>query len=233
MNRFEVITFDCYGTLIDWETGIRNAFRQALQKTQADPRLADRALNLYEEEERKVEKKEPHILYRNVLSEATQRVASRIGWKLAKAQSNFLAEDLTKWVPFQDTGSALKSLSRGRRLGILSNIDDDLIEETLKHFPVRFDFVVTAEKVRSYKPRLAHFEEARRIIGNGRTWLHVAASWYHDIEPAAKLGIRTVWVNRNNALSPRHHLTASAREVRDLAALVERLEADNIFLPSP
>ncbi len=228
MTRFEVITFDCYGTLIDWETGIRNAFRQALKKTQADPKLADRALNLYEEEERKVEKKDPHILYRDVLSEATLGVANRIGWKLAKTQSTFLAEDLPKWAPFPDTGSALRSLSKGRRLGILSNVDDDLIEGTLKHFPVRFDFVVTAEKVRSYKPRPAHFEEACRIIGNDKKWLHVAASWYHDIEPAGKLGINAVWVNRSNVTPRQSSLTASVKEVPDLMELVHRLEADEI-----
>lgn len=228
MTRFDVITFDCYGTLIDWETGIRNAFRQALQVTQADPRLADRALNLYEEEERRVEEKQPHVLYRDVLSEATMSVANRIGWKLTKTQSNFLAEDLPRWTSFPDTGPALRSLSKGRGVGILSNIDDDLIEATLKHFPVRFDFVVTAEKMRSYKPRPAHFEQARRIIGNDRTWLHVAASLYHDIEPAAKLGINAVWVNRKNAPSSRPHLGGSVREVPDLTALVERLESNNI-----
>jgi 2-haloacid dehalogenase/putative hydrolase of the HAD superfamily len=214
--------------LIDWETGIRNAFRQALKKTRADPRLADRAFNLYEEEERKFEKKDSHMLYRDILSGATLAVAARIGWKLTETQSNFLSEDLPRWVPFPDTGSSLKSLSEGRRLGILSNVDDDLIEATLKHFPVRFDLIVTAEKVRSYKPGLAHFEEARRIIGDDRTWLHVAASWYHDIEPAANLGIHVVWVNRTKVPSPRPYLTASVKEVRDLMELVKRLEANDI-----
>ena len=155
-------------------------------------------------------------------------VAKRIRWKLAKTESNFLAADLPMWTPFPDTGPALRSLSKGRRLGILSNIDEKLVEATLKHFPVRFDFVVTAEKVRSYKPRPAHFEEARRIIGNEVKWLHVAASLYHDIEPAAKLGIDAVWVNRNPAPSEHPHLAASVREVRDLTALVERIEADDI-----
>ncbi len=228
MTRFDVITFDCYGTLIDWETGIRNAFLQALQKTQADPRLADRALSLYDEEEKIVEKREPHMLYRDVLSEAAMAVGNRIGWKLAKIQSSFLAEDLPRWAPFPDTNSALRSLSRGRRLGILSNVDDDLIEATLKHFPVRFDFVVTAEKVKSYKPRHAHFQEARKIIGNEKTWLHVAASQYHDIEPAASLGISVVWVNRSR--EPFQHLypKASVKEVRDLGELVRRLSANDI-----
>ena len=228
MTRFDVITFDCYGTLIDWETGIRNSFRQALKKTQADPGLADRAFNLYEEEERKLERKDPHILYRNVLSGATLAVANRIGWKLAKTQSNFLSEDLPMWIPFPDTGSALKNLSEGHHLGILSNVDDDLIEGTLKQFPVRFDLIVTAEKVRSYKPRPAHFEQARRFIGNDRTWLHVAASWYHDIEPAVNLKIDTVWVNRNNLPYPRSHLAGSVKEVLDLAHLVKRVEANDI-----
>ena len=155
-------------------------------------------------------------------------VAKRIGWKLAKTESNFLAADLPMWTPFPDTCPALRSLSKGRWLGILSNVDEKLVEATLKHFPVRFDFIVTAEKVRSYKPRPAHFEEARRIVGNVGKWLHVAASLYHDIEPAAKLGIDVVWVNRKNAPSEHLYLTASVRKVRDLTALVERLGADDI-----
>ncbi len=227
MTRFDVITFDCYGTLIDWETGIRNSFRQALKKTQADPALAERALSLYEEEERRVEKKEPHMLYREVLFEATLAVANRIGWKLAETQSNFLAEDLPSWAPFPDAGSALRRLSKGRRLGILSNIDNDLIEKTLKHLPVRFDIVVTAEKVRSYKPRPAHFEEARRIIGSDRTWLHVADSWYHDIEPAVKLGIEAVWVNRSNLPSKHGSSTPPVREVPSLTEIAEELQVNN------
>ncbi len=217
--------------MIDWETGIRNAFLQALQTTEADPRLADRVLGLYDEEERRIEKKEPHVLYRDVLSGSAMAVAKRIGWKLAKTESTFLADDLPRWLPFLDTGPALRSLSKELQLGILSNIDNDLIKGTLKHFPVRFDFVVTAEKVRSYKPRPAHFEEARRIIGNDGAWLHVAASMYHDIQPATKLGIKTVWVNRNNASSPRSELAASVREVRNLTELVEKLE-DNDIWPS-
>ncbi len=228
MTRFDVITFDCYGTLIDWETGIRNAFRQALKKTQADPGLADSALKLYEEEERSFEKNEPQMLYRDVLSEATRAVANRIGWKLPRTQSNFLAENLPSWTPFPDTGSALRSLSKGRRIGILSNIDDALLAATLRHFPVKFDFVVTAQKVRSYKPRPAHFEEARNIIGHEKTWLHVAASWYHDIEPAIKMGINAVWVNRTNTRPKGHSPTASVKEVRDLMALVNRLEIGEI-----
>ncbi len=214
--------------MIDWETGIRNAFLQALQKTQADPRLADRALSLYDEEEKRVEKREPHMLYRDVLSEAAMAVGNRIGWKLAKIQSSFLAEDLPRWTPFPDTNSALRSLSRGRRLGILSNVDDDLIEATLKHFPVRFDFVVTAEKVKSYKPRPAHFQEARKIIGNEKTWLHVAASQYHDIEPAANLGISAVCVNRSREPFQHVYPKASVKEVRDLGELVRRLSANDI-----
>ncbi len=228
MNNFEVITFDCYGTLIDWETGMRNAFRAAMSKTGAKPGLEAEAVKLYEEEERRVEREKPHLPYRGVLSKTSLAVARKIGWKLSEADSSFLAKDLPRWIPFADTNSTLEKLARRYTLGILSNVDNDLIEGTLNHFPVRFNMIVTAENVKSYKPGLAHFEEARRIIGNDRPWLHVAASQYHDIEPASRLGISAVWVNRKNVSLERGPLKESTREVRDLRELVGWLEANGI-----
>ncbi len=228
LSQFDVITFDCYGTLVDWEAGIRSAFRRALVKTGASQSLESRAFQLYEEEERRIEKEVPHLLYREVLSKAGLAVAKRIGWALTETESHFLAKDLPRWIPFADTNPALEKLARRYTLGILSNVDNDLIEGTLNHFPIRFDMIVTAENVKSYKPGLAHFEEARRIIGNDRSWLHVAASRYHDIEPASRLGISAVWVNRKNVSLEGGPLKESTREVRDLRELVGWLEGNDI-----
>ncbi len=227
LSRFEVITFDCYGTLIDWEAGIRNAFRRALAKTGASHALEAETFKLYEEEERRIEKEVPHLLYRKVLSKTALALAKRTGWKLTEDESHFLAEDLPRWTPFTDTNPALERLAERYSLGILSNIDNDLIDGTLKHFPVRFDVIITAENVRSYKPRLPHFEEARRIIGADRMWLHVAASWYHDIDPVQRVGINAVWVNRMN-VSHASPLKGDVKEVKDLEELVNRLEANEI-----
>jgi 2-haloalkanoic acid dehalogenase type II len=220
----EVITFDCYGTLIDWENGIRNAFHKAILKTGGDPALEAKASQAYEEEERRVEKEKPHILYRDVLSKTSLAVARKIGWNLPEAESTFLARDLPNWTPFPDTNPSLAKLARQHTLGILSNVDNDLLSGTIKHFTSPFEVKVTAENVRSYKPAFGHFEEARRIIGD-RNWVHVAGSQYHDIEPAFKLGIRAIWVNRKNARPTGNYLEKQVLEVKDLTELVARLDS--------
>lgn len=219
-----VITFDCYGTLIDWETGIRNAFHRAMSQTRASPGLESEAFELYEEQERRVEREKPHLLYRDVLGKTSLNVARKIGWKLSEAESKFLVKELPTWTPFPDTNPSLARLSRKHTLGILSNVDNDLLAGTLKHFTSPFEIIVTAENVRSYKPASAHFEEARRIIGE-RSWVHVAASRYHDIEPAARLGIKAVWVNRKKARSTSHYSKAEVWEVNDLDELARRLDS--------
>ena len=221
-SQLETITFDCYGTLIDWETGIRNAVEKALAKTGSADVLDRRVFELYEMEERRVEKEEPYQTYRDVLSRTTLAVAKTAGWRLPENESSFLAKELPSWKPFPDTNPALKRLSERHKLGILSNVDNDLLEQTLKQFVVPFDIIVTAQKVRSYKPSLAHFQEAERIIGKRDSWLHVAASQYHDIEPATRQGIRAVWVNRMNL--PSSH-SENVVEVKNLKELADWLEA--------
>jgi len=179
---YDVITFDCYGTLIDWESGIRGAFESIGIKGSS-------ALRAYGEIEPVVER-QAYRSYREVLRETASRIAPGV-------KANFLAESLPSWKPFADTNPALERLRRaGIRLGILSNVDDDLIAATRKHFTVDFDVIVTAQQVRSYKPGHAHFVEARKRIGNS-PWLHAAQSNVHDIVPANELGIPNAWINRH------------------------------------
>src|SRR2546430_1899282 len=218
------MTFDCYGTLIDWETGIRDAFHRAMARTGAGLGLEAKAFEVYEEEERRVGREKPHLLYRDVLAKTSLNVARKIGWKLSESQSNFLVNELPTWTPFPDTNPSLGKLSRKYTLGILSNVDNNLLAGTLKHFTSPFEIIVTAENVRSYKPAPAHFEEARKIIGE-RSWVHVAASWYHDIEPVVRLGIKAVWVNRKKTHSTSHYSEAEAWEVNDLDQLARRLDS--------
>ena len=224
MATAEVITFDCYGTLIDWESGIKKAFHNAILRTSGAPGLESKASEAYEEEERRVEKEKPYLLYRDVLSKTSLAVARKIGWILPIAESTFLARELPDWTPFPDTNPSLARLARKHTLGILSNIDNDLLSGTVKHFTSPFEIKVTAESVRSYKPAIRHFEEARRIIGD-RSWIHVAGSQYHDIEPAVKLGIRAVWVNRKNARPTGNYSEKQILEVKDLVELVNRLDS--------
>jgi FMN phosphatase YigB (HAD superfamily) len=129
---------------------------------------------------------------------------------------------LPGWRPFPDTCPALEALhGAGYRLGILSNVDDDLLAGTLKHFPVPFDLLVTAQQVGSYKPAHGHFLEARRRLA-GRRWLHAAQSFFHDVEPAGALGIPVVWVNRKSERSPGK--VRPGGEVLDLGGLVGWLD---------
>jgi 2-haloalkanoic acid dehalogenase type II len=179
---YDVITFDCYGTLVDWESGIRAAFESVGVG-------GDEALRAYAEIEPKVESG-PYRSYREVLTETASRIATYV-------DGSFLADTFPSWKPFADTNPALQRLrGAGIRLGILSNVDDDLFAETRKHFTVDFDLIITAQQVRSYKPGHAHFNEARKRIGNAR-WLHAAQSNFHDIVPTNALGIPNAWINRH------------------------------------
>jgi 2-haloalkanoic acid dehalogenase type II len=194
MRRYDVLTFDCYGTLIDWERGIGDAFEAAAR---ADGVSLDRAalLHAYHEIEPVVEA-ERYRSYRDVLMLTAREIAERFGWKLAPGRERFVPDSLPSWPPFADTNPALRRLAdAGYRLAILSNVDDDLLAGTRRHLDVSFEFAVTAQQVGSYKPAPAHFEAARKRIGGAR-WLHVAQSYFHDIEPTAHLGISSAWINR-------------------------------------
>ena len=221
-REYQIITFDCYGTLIDWETGIRAAFKQALKDLELSHSDEARVFDLYEEDEKRIEALKPYRSYRKVQSDAASAAARRFGKSIPKGLSTLLAEQLPGWNPFPDTNPALERLASKYKLGILSNVDNDLLTGTLKHFNIPFDLVVTAEQVRSYKPGRKHFEEAQRVIGD-KGWLHVAASLYHDIEPASKLGIKTVWVNRKNSIEGRKYLRRIVREVENLTQLADWL----------
>jgi len=223
--EFDFITFDCYGTLIDWETGIRRAFKQSLEGTGLNETQSE-LFQVYQEEEKRIEGQMPYRKYRDVLALAASAAARKLGKTIPEKLSSILAEQLPSWDPFPDTNPALERLATEYTLGILSNIDDDLLAGTLKHFTVPFDLIITAERVRSYKPATEHFEEARGIIGADRGWLHVAASLYHDVEPASRLGIKTVWVNRKNSLDGRRFRGKILREVKDITQLADWLAAE-------
>ena len=194
MAQFDIITFDCYGTLIDWESGIREAFLKAAAAAgvSLDPAAI---MNAYSAVEPAVERGK-YQRYREVLSQAAEETARTLGWRVNYA--GFLADSLPSWKPFADTNAALERLkSAGVRLGILSNIDNDLLAATRKHFTVDFDLVITAQDVGSYKPSPMHFLAARARIGNAR-WLHAAQSNFHDIVPTNALGIQNAWINRRS-----------------------------------
>jgi 2-haloacid dehalogenase/putative hydrolase of the HAD superfamily len=215
MPRFDFVTFDCYGTLIDWDRGITAAFAREAERrgVRADPAAV---LEAYHAVEPEVEAGE-YRRYREVLARAAERVAERLGWP-SGGSGAFLAESLSSWPAFSDTNPALERLSSaGVRLGILSNVDEDLLARTLSRLTAPFELVVTAERVRSYKPGRAHFEEARRRIPAERRWLHAAQSYFHDVVPARAMGIPVAWINRKGESAGA--AGAPDEEYRDLEAL--------------
>ncbi len=195
MKTYDVITFDCYGTLIDWEHGIGRAFAEAAAPDgfALDP---GHVLAAYAQIEPTVEA-QPYRSYREILAATAMGVAGQLGWPLPKERAGFLAESLPSWPPFPDTNPALRRLAAaGLRLGILSNVDEDLLSGTLRHLDAPFDPIVTGQEVRSYKPAHGHFLAARVKLGDTRRWLHAAQSYFHDVAPAKSLGIPVAWINR-------------------------------------
>jgi 2-haloacid dehalogenase len=195
-ESIRLITFDCYGTLIDWENGMLAALRPLFSRngrTVPDAQL----LEVYGDIEAAIEAG-PYSRYRRVLAETAKQMGHRLGIAISEDEGAGFAESLTRWKPFMDTVPALQSMERKFRLGIISNVDDDLFVETRKKLvPVEFDFVVTAQQVQSYKPSFKNFEEAIRRSGLSKDQiLHAGQSLYHDVAPANALGIRNVWVNR-------------------------------------
>ena len=227
-NQFEVVSFDCYGTLIDWERGILPPLKQLLSNREIDF-SDDGTLELFAEFESELEKDEnDYIEYRKILQEIVKKFGQRFNFEPTETEINSLVDSLKNWQPFPDTVAALSALKQKYKLAVISNIDDDLFAGTAKHLKVEFDWLITAEKVRSYKPSTRNFEIALETMGiPPEKLLHVAQSVYHDIVPATSMGISTVWVNR------RHDKTgfgatmpASGKpdlEVPDLKTLVETI----------
>ncbi len=194
-SQFQVMTFDCYGTLIDWETGIFSALRPLLAahgKTISDFEL----LNLYSELESEAERGEFHA-YREVLKSVVRGFGERLRFQPTESQIRSLPDSLASWPPFPDTVAALRQLKSRSKLAIISNVDDDLFAPTARRLEVNFDEVITAQQAGAYKPSLKLFQLAKQRLGVAPAqWLHVGQSIYHDVIPAKSLGIATVWVKR-------------------------------------
>lgn len=220
-SRFEVITFDCYGTLVDWEAGISGAFRKLGERIGVETPTSE-VLRLYAHIEPQVQAA-GYRSYREVVDTTAHRVAETMGFELPADRREFLSRSLGGWPPFGDTNPALEALvAAGFGLGILSNVDDDLLAQTLRHLTPRFDPLVTAQQVGSYKPAHGHFLRAREAVA-GRSWLHVAQSRYHDVAPALELGIPVVWINRK--AEPAAAALRPLAEYSDLAAFSRSLLA--------
>jgi 2-haloacid dehalogenase len=193
--QYRLVSFDCYGTLINWETGIFSALRPILAahgKTIADAEL----LRLYSELESQAQQGEFHP-YREVLQSVVRGFGEHLGFNPTESQARSLPESLPNWPPFADTIAALGKLKQRYQLAVISNVEDDLFAPTARLLQVPFDYVITAQQAQAYKPSLQMFKTAQQRTGVAPAqWLHVAQSVYHDVIPARSLGISTVWVNR-------------------------------------
>ena len=186
------LTFDCFGTLIDWRHGIRTTGELLF------PGRGQDFLDTYIALEAEVESEGSFKRYRAVLTETTRRAAKRLEVELKPDDATALVSTIPYWPPFDDVGPALGELRKqGWKFALLTNCDRDIIALTQRRLPANFDAVVTAEDVSAYKPSPAHFRLFQSTFASSASaWIHVAQSYFHDIKPTHELGITRIWVNR-------------------------------------
>ena len=195
-NRYQWLSFDCYGTLVDWETGISDAVaavfaRHRVRKTKAE------ILAMFADAEPRVQSSGEFIEYRRVLRDVMEIMAWEASIRLPRAEAERLPESLPGWPVFPDATAALQAMQARYQLAIISNVDDDLFDGSAANLGIAFDAVITSQQAGSYKPDLRNFHLAQERMGvENSNWLHVGESLFHDIAPANRLGVDSVWVNR-------------------------------------
>jgi 2-haloacid dehalogenase len=211
------VTTDCYGTLIDWERGILDAFGKEATKDGLsfdETKLIDRFLEVQAEI-----MAGSYELYAEVLRRAAVKVAGEIGWELEPSRAQFLPDSVARWQPFRESNAAMDRLKKRYQVGIVSNIDDKLLGVSRRHLRTELDLVVTAQQVRSYKPDPAHFKECARRIGGKKGWLHIGTGYDSDVAPLLKMNVPVIWVNRRGEkLEGRKKPHAEVKNFRDAAA---------------
>lgn len=194
-GMFEVLTFDCYGTLIDWESGIVSSMGKLLGAHGV--KLSDEEiLELFAKLESRIEAG-TFYNYKTVLAKVAEGFGQELGFIPHRSELESFSRSVRDWPPFHDSAEALHCLKKRYGLAVLSNVDNDLFVFSAQHLKADFDWIITAEEVKSYKPFVNNFYYAIEKIGIPKERiLHVAQSLYHDIEPAEKVGLKTVWINR-------------------------------------
>jgi 2-haloacid dehalogenase len=226
-KQITFVTFDVYGTLIDWDAGATKAFVKEATKD-GFTIDTDEVVPLFHSVQQEIEAGS-YELYAEVLRRTAVRIAKELGWPLEPSRSGFLPDSVQLWPAFKETNPVLRSIGKKYSTGLISNIDDKLLGLTRRHLqtatgqPLDFDLVVTAQQVRSYKPDPAHFTECERRVGSKKGWVHIAASYYHDIEPCIKKKIPVIWVNRTGqVLEPgQKKPDAEVKTLKEAAKLLE------------
>lgn len=227
----KAISFDCYGTLIDWESGIVDALSDWSRRQGAGLERAE-LLTAFSEVEPVVQSADPELPYPEVLRRVARGIGRRFALPVSDAEAGEFARSIRRWPPFPDSSKALAGLQKHYRLAVLSNVDKESFAASERSLGIRFDLVCTAEEIGSYKPDPRNFRFLLARLSDigiaGTDLLHAAQSLFHDVEPARTLGIRTAWVDRYSgaasgaARAPQSEITPDLR-VSSLAELVEAL----------
>ena len=219
-KKIEWVTFDVYGTLIDWETGAYEAFAAEAARDGFTIER-DELIQLFHSIQKEIQSGS-YELYAEVLRRTAVQISKQLGWPLEPSRSGFLPASLPRWPPFKETNTQLERFGKKFEVGLISNVDDKLLGETRRWFKTDFDLVVTAQQVRSYKPDPAHFKEAERRIGGRKGWVHVTSSYYYDVEPCLKAKVPVIWVNRSKETldSSQKKPTAEVKTLLEAAKLL-------------
>src|SRR2546422_10591653 len=218
-RKVTFVSLEVYGTLIDWETGIYNAFQREAEKDGFTINR-DVLIPLFMSIQREI-MSGSYELYAEVLRRTAVRCASELGWEIEPVRSSFLPNSIPEWPPFRDTNTLLERLKKKFQLGLISNIDDKLLGATRRHFRVDFDLVVTAQQVRSYKPDPAHFKECKRRVGSKTRWVHIATGLETDVIPSIKLKVPVIWIDRKREGFPAGQRGKPTEIVKDLRTAVK------------
>ncbi|MGZ5337863.1 MAG: HAD-IA family hydrolase [Solirubrobacterales bacterium] len=211
------MTTDCYGTLIDWEKGISEAFKNEAERDGLTIDTNALLQSFFEAEAQIMAGS--YELYAEVLRRATVKVAGEIGWDIEPSRAQFLPDAVARWQPFREVNAAMDRLKSRYDIGIISNVDDKLLGISRQHLRTELDLAVTAQQVRSYKPDPTHFKECARRIGGKKGWLHIGCNYETDIAPVLKMNVPVIWVNRHGeTLEGRTAPTAEVKNLRDAAA---------------
>jgi 2-haloacid dehalogenase len=222
-KNLDFVSLEVYGTLIDWESGVYDAFQKEADRD-GFTIDRDRLIPLFLEKQREI-MSGSYELYAEVLRRTAISVAEEMGWELEPVRSSFLPNSIPSWPPFRDTNALLERLKKKFQVGLISNIDDKLLGATRRHFRIDFDLVVTAQQVRSYKPDPAHFKEAKRRLGPKTKWVHIATGLETDVIPCVKTRTPVIWVDRKKEGWPQGQKGKPTEIVRDLRSAVKLLGA--------
>jgi 2-haloacid dehalogenase len=211
------VTTDCYGTLIDWEKGISDAFKKEADRdglTIEERPFLDRFFEIQAQI-----MAGSYELYAEVLRRAAVQAAEEIDWTIEPSRAQFLPDSVSRWAPFREVNAATDRIRDRYEIGIVSNVDDKLLGISRRHLRTELDLVVTAQQVRSYKPDNTHFRECARRMGGKKGWVHIAAGYDSDVAVCLKMNVPVIWVNRRgDKLEGRKAPDATVKNLREAAA---------------